>query len=40
MDVKAFFINRVLHEEVHIEQPQCVEVVGKKDLVRKLKKAF
>ena len=38
MDVKASFLNVVLHEEVHIQQPQGFDVVGKEDLVCKFKK--
>ena len=40
MDVKTSFLNVVLHEEVHIQQPQGFVVVGKEDLVCKLKKVI
>ena len=38
MDVKASFLNVVLHEEVHIQQPQGSIVVGKEDLACNSKK--
>ena len=40
MDVKSTFLNRVLEEEVYIEQPQGYELKGKEDKVLKLKKAL
>ena len=40
MDVKTYFLNVFLHEEVHILQPQGFDVVGKEDLVCKLKKVI
>ena len=35
--MKSTFLNRVLEEEVYIEQPQGYEVKGKEDKVLKLK---
>ena len=40
MDVKSIFLNRVLEEEVYIEQPQDYEVYGEEDKVLKLEKAL
>jgi hypothetical protein len=40
MDVKTAFLNGVIEEEVHIEQPQGFEVEDKKSQVCKLKKAL
>ncbi|KAE8707741.1 hypothetical protein F3Y22_tig00110377pilonHSYRG00343 [Hibiscus syriacus] len=40
MDVKSFFLNGVLEEEVYIQQPSGNEVKGNEDKVLKLKKAL
>ena len=39
MDVKTAFLNRVIEEEVYIEQPKGFETHEKKSHVCKLKKA-
>jgi hypothetical protein len=40
MDVKTAFLNGVIEEEVHIEQPQGFEVKDRKSRVYRLKKAL
>ncbi|KAM0989066.1 hypothetical protein FF1_013044 [Malus domestica] len=40
MDVKFAFLNRVLEEEVYIQQPSGYEIKGHEDKVLKLKKAL
>ena len=40
IDIKSTFLNRVLEEEVHIEQPLGYKVKGEEDKVLKLKRAI
>ena len=40
MDVKTYFLNGVIEEEVYIEQPQGFEVKDRETHVCKLKKAL
>ena len=40
MDVKTDFLNDVVEEEVHVEQPLGFETHGRETHVRKLKKAM
>ncbi|XP_070664609.1 uncharacterized mitochondrial protein AtMg00810-like [Malus domestica] len=40
MDVMSAFLNRVLEEEVYIQQPSSYEIKGNEDKVLKLKKAL
>ena len=40
LDVKSTFLHGELKEDVFVEQPQCYEVAGKKDMVYKLQKAL
>ncbi|KAG8499820.1 hypothetical protein CXB51_006167 [Gossypium anomalum] len=40
LDIKSAFLNRILDEEIYVEQPQGFEVPGKEDMVCKLRKAL
>jgi len=40
MDVKSAFLNGIIEEEIHVQQPPGYEVEGQEDKIYRLKKAF
>jgi hypothetical protein len=40
MDVKSAFLNKILEEEIYVEQPMGYVIKGDEDKVLKLKKTF